>query len=168
MAAPAGNKYALGNSGGRPARFDTPEALAEAVDAYFLYIQGEYHTEKRKWKNEDTGKTETIDQIVWDRHPEPATVTGLCLFLGFASRSSLDDYEARQEFSDFIKRARMRVEHAYEMKLHGDKNTGAIFALKNMGWKDKTEVESKNVNLNSEPLTPHRIREISKALEADV
>lgn len=39
----------------------------------------------------------------------------------------------------------MRVENAYEQRLGEHSPTGAIFALKNFGWKDKTEAE---VNTN--------------------
>mgnify|MGYP003704955791 FL=1 len=33
------------------------------------------------------------------------------------------------------------IEHHYEQLIQGHNNAGAIFALKNMGWIDKTEVE---------------------------
>jgi len=139
VAAPVGNKYAVGNNGGRPAKYETAEELCAACDEYFIYIQGESKTTTKEVKNED-GSIETEEFHEWVRHPEPATVTGLVLFLGFSSKSSLEDQEKRgEEFSAVIKRARLRVEHGYEMKLHGDKNTGAIFALKNMGWRDKVE-----------------------------
>lgn len=138
MAAAVGNKYAVGNNGGRPPLYETPQDLLLACDEYFEYIKGEKGTEEID--NAKTGKKETNEY--WVRYPEYATITGLTLFLGFSHRQSLDDYEKKQEFSDIIKRARTRVEHEYEKKLHDDKNTGAIFALKNMGWKDKTEVEN--------------------------
>jgi hypothetical protein len=119
MAAPIGNKYALGNSGGRPAYYDTPEQLAEQVNEFF--------------KTCDDNKTK-------------ATVTGLALFLGFSSRSSLDAYEEKgEEFKYIIKRSKLAVENSYELS----GQTIDIFALKNMGWKDKTEVESNNThNIN--------------------
>lgn len=69
------------------------------------------------------------------------TVTGLAYFLGFESRQSFYDYETRGEFSYTIKRARLFIEMGYEMQLWGTSNAGAIFALKNFGWKDKQEVE---------------------------
>lgn len=118
----------IGNDGGRPAMYETPEALTIAVDEYFKYILGESHEDESLVK-------------IWDRYPEPPTVTGLALFLGFSDRQSLYDYQNRPEFSCIIKKARTRVEHGYEKSLSGDKPTGAIFALKNMGWKDKSEVE---------------------------
>lgn len=112
MAFQPGNKFALGNNGGRPAHYETPEALRDAVLAFFDECQ--------------VSKTK-------------ATITGLCLHLGFASRASLDDYEKRNdEFSYITKRARLAVENSYELS----GGTIDIFALKNMGWKDKSEVDN--------------------------
>lgn len=127
-----GNQYAVGNNGGRPALYETTEALIERIDSYFEYIKGEKTTEV----------TEGGDMEAYTRNPEPATVTGLVLYLGFSSRSSMVDYEKRNnEFSHIIRKARLRVEHEYEKALHYDKPTGAIFALKNMGWADRTEID---------------------------
>lgn len=74
------------------------------------------------------------------------TITGLALHLGFVDRQSLYDYEKKEEFTCTIKKARTRVEQWYERNLMSASVTGSIFALKNMGWKDKTEVDS-NVNM---------------------
>lgn len=70
-----------------------------------------------------------------------ATITGLALYLGFCDRQSLYDYEKKPEYSCMIKEARLRVESCYEATLYTKNPTGAIFALKNMGWKDKQETE---------------------------
>jgi len=51
------------------------------------------------------------------------------------------EYENEGEFSDTIKKARLRIENEYEKQLSWGNATGAIFALKNFGWKDKTEHE---------------------------
>ena len=100
---------------GRPRVYETPEELQIAVDAYFAHIE-----EKK----------------------DPATVTGLALHIGFESRQSIYDYEEDGQFSYIIKNARLRVECEYEKRLSTAQSpTGAIFALKNMGWKDKTEQE---------------------------
>ena len=69
------------------------------------------------------------------------TITGLAINLGFESRQSFYDYEEREEFSYIVKKARLKVENGYEKQLYENSCTGAIFALKNMGWKDKQEVE---------------------------
>lgn len=97
---------------GRPPLFETADDLQKAVESYL----------------EETPV-------------EKYTITGLALSLGFESRQSFYDYEERGEFSYIIKRSRLFVENAYELKLSGNNATGSIFALKNMGWKDKTEVE---------------------------
>jgi len=77
------------------------------------------------------------------------TITGLAYHLGFESRQSFYDYEDKPEFSYTIKRARLFIEKEYEKLLSGGQCTGAIFALKNFGWKDKTEVEnSGSLNIN--------------------
>ena len=73
---------------------------------------------------------------------EPLTTSGLILALGFASRQSLYDYSKREGYEEVVNRAKMVVEHGYELKLHGVAVTGAIFALKNFkGWSDKQEYE---------------------------
>lgn len=124
-------------AGGRPAHFENAEQLKIEVDNYFLSIEGLEHP----------------------------TVTGLAIFLGFESRQSVYDYEKNGEFSYIIKRARLMVEHGYEKSLMSDKPTGAIFALKNMGWVDKQEVESTNINFNAE-VSKEEAKTISEALDA--
>jgi DNA-packaging protein gp3 len=109
MAAPEGNKYAEGNNGGRPPKFETPEQLETACQEYF------------------------------DLNGSTLTITGLAMYLGFDSRQSLYDYEKREEFSFIIKAARLAVENSYEKSLRTVSVAGAIFALKNMGWRDKVE-----------------------------
>lgn len=100
------------NLGGRPPKFETSEAMQAAVDKYFEEVP----------LNE-------------------RTITGLALHLGFESRQSLYDYEKIPGFSYIVKTARLQVEHSYEKKLSSSNPTGPIFALKNMGWKDRHELE---------------------------
>ena len=68
------------------------------------------------------------------------TISGLAYHLGFESRQSFYDYESKPEFSYTIKRARTKIEIHYEEKLQGTTPTGPIFALKNLGWKDRNEI----------------------------
>lgn len=72
---------------------------------------------------------------------EKPTITGLCLALDFADKSTLYDYAEKEQFSHPIKRAMMIVENGYEKALRENNATGSIFALKNMGWRDKVEQE---------------------------
>lgn len=67
------------------------------------------------------------------------TITGLCLHLGFESRQSFYDYEKDQRFSYIMKRAKLFIEREYEELLQHGNVTGAIFALKQFGWKDTVE-----------------------------
>lgn len=69
------------------------------------------------------------------------TVTGLALFLTFADKTTLYEYRDRPEFTYPIKKALTRIEHYHEKGLTDNQVAGRIFALKNMGWKDKTEAE---------------------------
>ena len=72
---------------------------------------------------------------------EPLTITGVCLYCGFESRQSFYAYEKKSDFSYTIKSIRLVIENSYELKLHGKSYSGAIFALKNMGWSDKQEID---------------------------
>jgi hypothetical protein len=72
---------------------------------------------------------------------ERITLAGLALALNI-DRQTLYNYAERDEYFDIIKKAREKVEARYEAKLiYDNQPTGVIFALKNMGWKDKTETE---------------------------
>ena len=97
------------NKGGRPPLFSTPEELETACKEFVA------------------------------QNPGKLTVTGLAMYLGFDSRQSLYDYEKRDGFSYIIKNARLAVENDYELSLRTPAVAGAIFALKNMGWRDKVE-----------------------------
>lgn len=148
-------------SAGRPPIWDNVEALQKAVDGYFEYIKGEFHEEdeviesKARKKGEEN-KSITIKVKVWDREPEPPTITGLCLYLGFESRQSFHDYKENPEFSYTIKKARLRIENEYEKMLYRQSPTGSIFALKNLGWVDKQEVEQKTT-VKDERIDPTKL-----------
>jgi len=109
--------------------FKTARKLANKAEAYFRYIEGEYLTEAKSGK----------EQKIYTRDAEPATITGLALFLGFTSRQELEDYEQSGEFGFVIRRSRLQVEALYEKKLHQQSPSGAMFALKNMGCNEKTD-----------------------------
>ena len=148
MAAPKGNKFAEGlTNSGRPPIYSDPQVLHDRIVAYFDYIQGKYHTEII----EVNGKEKEVK--VWDREPEPLTITGLTLYLGFADKSTLYDYVRNKEFSHSIKRALTFVEKHYEEMLLSKASTGAIFALKNMDWNDRQQIEQTNLN--------HTIKELN-------
>lgn len=119
------------NKGGRPRKYNDVDKMQQKIDEYFD-IGIDYVT--------ITAFDKQTGEFVEYKKTTP-TITGLALYLGFVSRQSMFDYEAKPEFSDIIKKARTRIELEYEKMLHLDKCTGAIFALKNFGWKDKQETE---------------------------
>jgi len=111
------------NPVGRPPIYKTAEQLQKKINLYFK-----------------TGvrKREVIIGKFIHRVPVP-TISDLVLFCGFCNRASFYDLESNPEFSNTIKQARTFIERQYEEILHTGNCTGAIFALKNFGWIDKTE-----------------------------
>ena len=100
--------------GGRPKKYTNEEDLAKDIDRYF--------------------KEET-----------KPTLSGLAYFLDM-DRQTLYNYAKDEQFFDTIKKARNRMVNLYEQwLLHNPKDksiTGIIFALKNWGWSDKTDITS--------------------------
>lgn len=102
---------------GRPLKFKTVEELQEKIDLYFEV------TPKDEW-----------------------TITGLAMALD-TFRNVLIDYgsgkydEKDKDFSNTIKKAKLKVENGYEIDLKKHGRTGTIFALKNFDWKDKNETD---------------------------
>lgn len=121
---------------GRPPDFQNATELQEAIQHYF---------DNPPTKEVIIGKGES-QQVV--KLPV-LTITGLAYELGFESRQSFYDYEAKPEFTYTVKRARLFIENDYEKQLQIGNTTGAIFALKNFGWTDKQEVDlSGSVTIN--------------------
>lgn len=116
----------MSNKIGSPPIYNSAAELESAMDKYFE------NPPKRKISLGD-GKLEEVPHL---------TITGLCINLGFASRQSFYDYEKNTDFSYIIKRARLFIENEYESLLKSGQCTGAIFALKNMGWKDTQVIEA--------------------------
>lgn len=71
---------------------------------------------------------------------EEWTVTGLALLVG--CKQTWCEYGNRKDYKDMVTEARLKVENAYELSLRKNGRTGDIFALKNFGWQDKSEVEN--------------------------
>lgn len=112
---------------GRPPMYKTPKLLQARIDEYF--------------KTGMKSKTITVGVGTKQRTVilKTPTITGLTLFLGFSDRQSFRDYGNKSSFSCTIKRAHTRIEQEYEENLQANNVAGSIFALKNLGWKDKTE-----------------------------
>ncbi len=115
------------NPVGRPPLFKTAEELQAKVDEYFK--------SGIKKKTVIIGKGANKQKV---QVPVP-TITGLVLYLGFCDRQSFYDMEKIPKFTCTVKKARTFIETEYEMQLQVGNTVGAIFALKNMGWRDKVE-----------------------------
>lgn len=78
---------------------------------------------------------------------DPLTITGLALSLGFCSKQSIYDYAKDDDYKYVVQRAKLMVENGYEKRLLSDGSpTGAIFGLKNFGWKDTQHNEVTGAN----------------------
>lgn len=67
---------------GRPRMYNDPLVLEAKIDQYFDGLE----------------------------ESEPPTLAGLCLFLGFSDRKSLDEYRNYDGFSPTVSRAKLRIE----------------------------------------------------------
>lgn len=132
--------------GGRPPFFESAEQMQELIDKYFEECDGKILTDAdgNPMRNKD-GKIIRDDR-------RPYTITGLALALGFNSRTSLLDYEGKEEFLNTILRAKARVERYAEERLY-DKNgsNGAKFSLSNnfKRWSEKQQIEG-SINTKQE------------------
>ena len=106
---------------GRPPKWSSPEELQKQIDKYFQECEA---------------------------NDEPLTITGLAMALD-TYRDVLMDYQEKDEFSNTIKKAKQKIENAYEKRLIKYVRRGDIFALKNFNWNDKQEIEA-NVSANIE------------------
>lgn len=122
---------------GRPRIYESVEELNQAIEDYFM---PEVEIDATSKMGPDKLKTGVREPI-----PKP-TVTGLALALGFADKTTLYEYRDRPEFSYSIKRALTIIEQYHELGLSDNNVAGRIFALKNMGWKDKNETELTGAN----------------------
>jgi hypothetical protein len=91
------------------------------------------------------------DDKLKSKHHQPPTITGLALHLGFKSKEQFDEFEKKARLGSTITQARFRIMAYYESRLHYPSPTGAIFALKSMGWTDKPKAVTKR---------PRRIKSI--------
>jgi len=111
----------------------TAVELAKQIETYFITAEEDQNPAKKISKE---SKHESA----------PITLSGLAYFLGFESRDAFADYEQNGKFPGLLKRARLYIEAAYERKLHQQSPTGAVFALKNMGWNEKADDKPGNAS----------------------
>ena len=145
--------------GGRPCKFGDLAELQSAIDAYFDSCYANVIVKDKDGHaciDEDGNITREMQQV------EPFTITGLALALD-TSREVLMDIETQtsagysKEFSDTIKRAKLRCQQFAESHMFTARNpAGAIFALKNYGWRDIQDINHNiggdlNIYIGSNP-----------------
>ena len=120
-------------------KYQTAEEMSEAIDKYFEDCEG-------KTLTDESGNVVTDKYgvpVIIGAHPP--TVTGLALALGFKTRQSLLNYQARSDkFNDILTVAKSRCEEYAERRLYDrDGVNGAKFSLTNnfKGWREKPEEE---------------------------
>jgi len=122
--------------------FYTAAELSDRIERYFLSIKGEPGPEEKpRLKNRKKESPEVI-RITTDNKTDPPLLTGLALFLGFPSLQEFEAYEQKGVYKKILQEARLRIACEYEKKLHKPSPTGAIFALKCMGWNDAANAKS--------------------------
>lgn len=128
MAAEKGNLYAIGNNGGRPPQYDSPEKFAEKLNEYIEY--------------EDSMKP--IDKAT-KQGKGVYTIEGAALFLGFATRDSFYDYAKKEEFSYIVNRFKLFLTDWNVKKLYwAGTFPGAKFWLTNHGGYTEETVQHQN------------------------
>ena len=126
------------NKRGRHPIYSDPVEMQRVVDQYFEEC-------------EERLRTDAEGNLLFDRFGRPVTyrnkiptISGLTRALGFRSRKSLLDYQAKKKFQGVIQDAKLRVEIFAEEQLYTrDGCNGARFTLwNNFGWGQAAESES--------------------------
>jgi len=121
-------------SAGQPPKFNSLAELQAKIDEYFETKVGS----KIIKDNDGNVCTDKKGNPVYE--VTPPTISGLALFLGFKSRQSLYDYKERAEYSYALHATTLKIEEFAESQLFVGNHQGAIFWLKNKGWKDNQDV----------------------------
>ena len=102
MAAPKGNSYALGNTGGRPPFYKDAKEMADKIAEWIEY------EDSLKKADAYSGEGKGV-----------YTIEGCALYLGFASVQSLYDYkEKSEEFAYVLLRVKLTLTKWNPQKLY--------------------------------------------------
>ncbi len=131
-------------------KYSSAAKMQRVIDDYFADCEGRPLTDENGCAVTDKNGM----PVVVGAHPP--TVTGLALALGFKTRQSLLNYQARSKaFDDIITAAKSRCEEYAERRLYDrDGVNGAKFSLANnfKGWNSRQD------DNNSEAL--HKLDEV--------
>lgn len=120
---------------GPPPKYESKEQIIGLIEHYFEDCEGELLR--------DADGVPVLDK--WSQPiyigRKPPTIAGLTRALGFRSRQSLLNYQAKKEFQSTIEDAKLRIEAYCEERLFDkDGCNGARFSLAcNFGWKEEKD-----------------------------
>ena len=97
-----------------------------------------------------------------EENHEPLTITGLSYWCGFVERKQIYEYAEKEDFAPTIKKYMHRIEYGYELKLHGNSPTGAIYWFNQKGLKPPEEDKSIDVSEEGKVAILREINELAK------
>ena len=135
---------------GRPPKFTSKEQIEELGEAYLRECMGKPFI----MENGEVLMDKYGEVLLVGRHPP--TVTGLARALGFTSRQSLLEYQAKAEFADTVTRLKLQIEEYAEERLFDkDGQRGAEFSLKyNFRWAHEEKDDSGEDNSGGVVMIP--------------
>ena len=116
--------------------FKTANQLEKLINEYFASL------EDAPQNLQNISIKDAPEQKPFKKESRPALLTALALQLGFTSMADFVAYERKGRFKNTLKTGRLRIQSEYEKKLHNATPTGAMFALRCMGWNDKPTPET--------------------------
>lgn len=162
MAAPEGNKFAIGNSG-RSKQWETKEELQKDIEKYFNECDS----------REVQVYVKSAQEIQDIKKPIPYTIEGLCEVLE-CDRLTLINYEKKKGYEEFfntIKGAKLKIQrNKMERGLEGESPAAfAIFDLvNNTTYENTQKISNINTNFNHDATpTKEEAKKISEDLEND-
>ena len=126
---------------GRPSKYTSVEILQKAINSYFQSLLRPVLVLDRETKFQVALKDR--DGNPYMEQCKPATINGLARALGFNSRQSLLNYQAKPEFMDALTRAKSKIEEYAEERLYDKEGvSGAKFVLQNcFQWRETQQIE---------------------------
>lgn len=117
---------------GKKAKYGSPQEMQKKIDEYFAKY------ENREPLTDRNGRVllDKEGNIVYDQGIP--TSSGLALFLGFTSRTSMFNYTLKPTFKEVITHARLKLQSFWEPLLATKNYQGARYFCSNMsdGWQE--------------------------------
>jgi len=136
MAAPKGNKFALGHNKGRPRMYETPEDLLVAAECYFEWVEANPLYKYDVIKSGDRAGEELKIAL-----PRPFTEIAMCHYMELTMQSYHTTYKENEVFSDVTTHLSNCIRNQkYEGAAVGLFNANII--ARDLGLTDKQEIHN--------------------------